>query len=208
MRSEAAVPEKAYDQAVGKNYGEQFVKLQTDARAAGSGIATLDQMDKLMDTPGFRSGKGATFELGVRQALAAVGGDQSTPASMEAFRALANKSVVDDLGGLGNQVSNTDRDFIAATAANLTNTPEGNKQIIDIKRKLLRRKQEMAQLAREYIANSPSKRLDSGFDDIAQKYADEHPLFDKAPSAASTPSSGGLSPGAYTWDPSKGLSPK
>ena len=59
-----------------------------------------------------------------------------------------NKAVLDGLGGsLGTGISNADRDFIQRTTANIGNTKEGNRQIIDVGIKLAERKQQIAQKA-------------------------------------------------------------
>ena len=77
-------------------------------------------------------------------------------------------------------------DFIKNTVPNLQNTPDGNRQIIDTMMKLNERKAQIALLARRYAAQH-SGRIDAGFDDALEKWAEENPLFPKAPEKADTP---------------------
>jgi hypothetical protein len=201
-QKEAGVPEKAYDSEMGKKLAGEQTEIQKQGFNASSQIAQLNKMEQLLDTPGFRTGTGAAYQLGLQKAWAAVGGDPKAPASAEAFTAIANKSVIEDLGGLGTAISNADRDYVSSAIATNDKTPEGNRQIIQVKRKLLERKLEMSKLARDY-AKEHGGRLDVGFYEVAAEYADKNPLFaaDKpAPTGGKT-----LGPGNYSWSPDKGL---
>jgi hypothetical protein len=173
-------PEKAYDVKQNTQLAEEQINIQKQGFNAAPQIAMLNQMEKLMDTPGFRSGTGAAFQQTLNKAWTAMGGDPKAPASVEAFNALAQKSVIDDLGSLGTGISNADRDYISGTAASIANTPEGNKQIIAVKRALAQRKQEIAALARDY-AKAHGGRLDIGFYDVAEGYAQKNPMFKDVP---------------------------
>ncbi len=183
-------PEKSQDSIIGKKLGEEQIDIQKQGFNASAQIAQLNQMEKLMDTPGFRTGSGAGFQQTLQKAWVAMGGDPKAPASVEAFNALAQKSVVEDLGSLGTGISNADRDFLSGTAANIANTPEGNRQIIAVKRALAERKKEMALLARDY-AKSHNGRLDVGFYQAAEDYAQKNPMFKDVPAPA-----GGSGPSA------------
>lgn len=180
--------EKSYDSTINKSYADRFIELQKDAAGARGQTDTLQILRKQMETPGFRSGAGAEFELGVRRGLTALGiGDPQVVASSENFNKFANKAIMDGLGGsLGSGVSNADRDFIKNTVPNLQNTPDGNRQIIDTMMKLNERKAQIALLARRYAAQH-SGRIDAGFDDALEKWAEENPLFPKAPEKADAP---------------------
>jgi hypothetical protein len=202
-QKEAGVPEKSYDADMGKKLAGEQIEIQKQGFNAAPQIATLNKMEQLMDTPGFRTGTGGAYQAGLQRAWSAIGGDPKAPASAEAFQALANKSVVDDLGGLGTAVSNTDRDYISGTVANIDKTPEGNKQIIGIKRKLAERKQEMAKVAREY-AKSHGGRLDVGFYEVAADYAEKNPLFPEGRAVPSSPAEPSA-PKKFMWDPKGGL---
>jgi hypothetical protein len=180
--------EKAYDTKVGGDYGDTFVGLQKAGRNAVGQLGTLDQMEKLIEDPNFYSGVGAEkFALPLKQAVARFGGDPNAAASMETFRALSNKSVLDSMGGsLGTGFSNADRDFVVGQTQNLGNTPEGNKQLIQIQRQVVKRTQQIAGFARDYAAKNG--RIDAGFDAALSQWAEKNPLFPRG-AGASTPQS-------------------
>lgn len=171
-------PEKSYDTTVGKAYGEQFVGLQKDAQNAAKSIGTINMMERLMQTPGFYSGFGGERALAVNRALTGLGlKDPKVTSAAEAFQALSNQTVLDAAGGsLGAQISNGDRDYISATAPNLANTPEGNKELLGMRRKLAERQQVIAKMARDY-AKGHNGRIDAGFDELVADYAEKNPLF-------------------------------
>jgi hypothetical protein len=187
--------EKAYDTKVGADYGQTFIDLQKGGRNAVGQVATLDQMEKLTEDPNFYSGIGAErFALPMKQAIAKFGGDPNAAASMETFRALSNKSTLDAMGGsLGSGFSNADRDFVIGQTANVGNTPEGNRQLIQTHKAVAKRAQQVAGFAREYAAKNG--RLDAGFDAQLARWAEANPLFkgqaSAAPSAPAAPTAPG-----------------
>lgn len=170
--------EKAYDTALGKSYADRFLEAQKAGQNAVGQIATLDTLDNLTKDPNFYSGVGAErFALPMKQIISRMGGDPNAAASMETFRALSNKSVLDSMGGsLGTGFSNADRDFVVGQVANLANTPDGNRQLISISRKVAQRNQDIARLARDY-ASKNGGRMDSGFDAVLSQWAEQNPLF-------------------------------
>jgi hypothetical protein len=173
--------EKSYDTALGKEYADNFIGMQKAGRAAVGEMATLDTLDNLTKDPNFYSGAGAErFALPLKQIITKLGGDPNGAASMETFRALSNKSVLDTMGGsLGTGFSNADRDFVVGQVANLGNTPEGNRALIGVARKVASRKQEIAKLARDYAAKNGG-RVDAGFDQELADFASKNPLFPQA----------------------------
>lgn len=173
--------EKEYDKALGKASADRFLEYQKAGQSAIGEQATLDTLEKLTNDPNFYSGVGAErFALPMKQIISRMGGDPNAAASMETFRALSNKSVLDSMGGsLGTGFSNADRDFVVGQVANLGNTPEGNKQIIGITKKVAKRKQEIAKIARDYAARNGG-RIDAGLDQEIAAYAEKNPLFPQA----------------------------
>lgn len=176
--------EREYDKVLNKAEAERFIGYQKGGQGAQSALSSLDVLENAMKDPNFYSGPGAErFALPLRQAQAAFGGDPKAAASMESFRANASKAALDAMGGsLGAGFSNADRDFVLNQVPNLANTPEGNRQLIDVSRKLRQREIQVAKMAREYAARNKG-RLDSGFDDELAEYAAKNPLFpNRAPS--------------------------
>lgn len=198
--------EKAYDQEQGKAYAKLFGDLQDSGRSAPSTIGTLRMMRRLTESPDFYSGAGGEKATQFKKALVAIGvKDADAAAPNELFQKLSNRTILDMSGGsLGNGFSNADRDFIQATTANIGNTPEGNRRILDMAEKVETRKAEIAKRAREY-AKGHNGRIDAGFDDELAAWAEKNPAFKDeiaaTPGAAKLPSgaSGGTLKSGIPW---------
>lgn len=180
-----------YGTTVDTGMGEMMTGIQKDAFAAVSGLNTLDAMTEAMADPNFYSGFGAEQIKTLKQAAVAMGiGDPESVTSMESFNALAKQSALDSMGGsLGAGFSNADRSFVEQQVANISSTPEGNRAIMEIQRKMARRKIQIATFADEY-AKANGGKLDSGFTTALAQWAETNPLFPAsgaAPSGAALP---------------------
>lgn len=180
--------EDAYDQTRGKADAEYFVETQKGGRDASSQITTLKRMQSLLNDPNFYSGWNGGRATAFKKMAVSLGiKDAETAAPNELFDKLSKQAVLDKAGGsFGTGFSNGDRDYIDATTANINNTPEGNRQIIDMGLKVAQRRVEVSKMARDY-ARKNGGRLDSGFDDEVAAFAEKNPLFPQAPAAAPTP---------------------
>lgn len=175
---------KAFAEGVGGGAAKSFQGLQDQAQGAYATLGQLSVMQNAMNDPNFYSGIGADAVQNFKRVIVALGGDPNSVSSMETFGAAANKVVLDGIGGsLGAQISNSDRTFIQNTAPNLGNTPEGNRQLIEIATKLANRKIEVAQLAAEYAQKNGS--LDANWPAYLAQWAQANPLFGGTPSAQS-----------------------
>lgn len=166
-----------YAETVDTGIANDFLDMQKQGRSATETKTALSAMEGLMNDPNFYSGAGAETSLGLKRAMVALGGDPNMTASTEAFNALAKKAALDNMGGsLGTGFSNADRDFITEQVPTLSNTPEGNKALITINKKLAERKEQVAKMARDY-ANQNNGRIDYAFYDKLAQWAEENPLF-------------------------------
>lgn len=188
--------EKEFDKAVGKDYGETFVGVQKAGRDAGGAINNLNIMENLTRDPNFYSGTGGEIVTRLKQAGVSTGFLPEGAASPnEVFQKVSQKAVIDNLGSLSAGVSNADRSFIQGTVPNITNTPEGNRQIIGMGRKIEQRKQQVAKLARDY-ASKHGGRIDAGFDDYLAEWSEKNPLF---PGGAISAGGGNRTKSGVTW---------
>ncbi len=174
--------ETKYDETVGEGYGKRFLDMQGEAQSAQSTLGTLTAMEGLLSQPGFYSGWGSGPVTDLKRMGAAIGLDPEGIDSIESFNALAKQAALNNMGGsLGTGFSNADRDFVTDQVPGLQNTPEGNKRLIEITRKINERKLQVADLARKYAARNGG-RIDAGFDDYLSNWAADNPLFEqKAP---------------------------
>ena len=174
--------ETEFDKTLGKADATAYDEIVKSGVSASTGMSTLDAMESAMADPNFYSGTGSGFVEGLRRAAVSMGvADPGSVTSMESFNSLAKGAALAAMGGsLGAGFSNADRDFVEKQVPTLGNTPEGNREIIRIQKALLKRKQELAGLARQYATEQAAngKRFDqAGFEEIARKYAEENPLF-------------------------------
>lgn len=165
--------------AVGKEFGEQFSTLQKAAMAANTKLSKLDRMESLLN--GVSTGKltpAGTEIAALADSLGMkidknLGNKQAAQAlSSEIALELRNPS-----GGAGmpGAMSDKDREFLQSMTPSLSQTPEGNKLIIESARKLAKRDQEVAKLARDY--RQKTGHMDEGFYNELQQFADNNPLF-------------------------------
>jgi hypothetical protein len=213
--------EKGYDKQSGEDYAKYFKDMRDGENSGRKTMASLNVMERSMADPNFYSGSGAEKLATLKKWAVALGGDPDQVSSVESFNAMAKQATLDAMGGsLGTGVSNADRDYIDGQVPNLGNTPEGNKAVIDIQRKIAQRKIDIAKQAREY-AKTHQGRIDVGFDDALSQWADANPLFptagtpsasdrtNRAPAGSGAPAvSGGktriLNGKSYIQDPTSG----
>lgn len=187
--------EKSYDSEMGKSYAKKFQDFQDADGNARKMQNTLNVMEAAMSSPGFYSGAASREVLLAQRALKGLGFDVK-PQANELFDKMSNEFVVNKLGGsLGNGVSNADVSFINGTVANRTNTPEGNKAIIGIARKLAERESQIAKMSRDY-AKKNNGRIDAGFDEEVASFAEKNPLFQAQAQAQPKPATAAPKVGA------------
>jgi len=176
--------ERGYDKTVGEGYGKRFLDIQQGAQTAQRTLDGLQVMENAMVDPNFYSGTGEAYVNGLKRLAVSIGGDPNKVSSVETFNAMAKQAALDSMGGsLGTGFSNADRDFVTDQVPSLANTPEGNRKLIEIQRKLNLRKQQIAAQARAYAAQH-NDRIDAGFDEYIAKWAEQNPLFPQAPSSS------------------------
>lgn len=177
--------EDAYDRTMGETMAKRYVSLTESGDKAFATLGSLAEMRRATEDPSFYSGTMAeSVVLPLKQLQVALGGDPKAAASMENFRALANKAALDGMGGsLGTGFSNADRDFIVTQYPQLPNTPEGNRMRIIGLEKIERRKIDVARMAQEYVQETdpktgkPRGRLDAGFDRRLSEWREKNPIF-------------------------------
>jgi hypothetical protein len=170
-----------------KDVGAELANIQNNALKSGVNankvLGTLDVMERASNDPNFYSGALSPAVTTYKRAASAIGYEAPDAAAPnEVFGKMSNKLVTDVLtgdkggAGLGQGISNADRDFIQGTVPNLQNTPAGNKALIDIQRKLANRDREIAMMTRDY-AKTHKGLIDYEFLQKVDDYQQAHPLF-------------------------------
>jgi hypothetical protein len=171
---------------VGKNFGEIYTGLVNAEMRAPSQIGKLDRLDALLSKT--YTGLGAEQVQAASKALKAAGdaagvntsGLSEKIGAAEAATALANEMALElrnPAGGAGmpGAMSDSDRDFLKTMTPGMATTPEGRKQIVETRRRLIRREQQVAKMARDYRKKNGS--LNEGFFDELAAFSEKNPLF-------------------------------
>jgi hypothetical protein len=172
--------ERKEAQTVGEGFGKMYVELQQAGSAASTTLSKLDRMEQLMQ--GVQTGKltpAMTQVAAIAQSFGIT--IDSNLGAKQGLEALSNEialSLRNPAGGAGmpGALSDKDREFLVSMTPGLAKTPTGNQLIIDTARKLAKRDQEVAKLARSYRKKNGS--LDEGFYDELADYSAAHPLFE------------------------------
>jgi hypothetical protein len=171
--------EKEESKAVGKGFGEQFNELQKAGLDAGGKIARFSRLEQLLT--GVTTGKltPTTTQLSAAAESLGLNIDPNLPAK-QAAEALSNEIALqlrNPSGGAGmpGALSDKDREFLVGMTPGLGKTAEGNQMIIDSAKKLAKRDQDVARIAREYRKKNGT--LDEGFYDELQRFSEANPLF-------------------------------
>lgn len=172
--------ETAYDKEIGTKYANRFMEVQDKGSNASRGLNTIAVMRQAMNQPGFYSGTGAQAVQYGKRLLSSLGvsdAEVNGLASMEQFSSMSKQAALDAMGGsLGNGFSNADRDFVTGQVAALDTSEPGNRALLDIQEKVLKRQQEIAKMAGDY-ANKHGGRIDAGFDSLLIDWSEKNPLF-------------------------------
>jgi len=176
-------------EAAQKEYGV----IADQGKASEKTLGTIRRMKQIVDTPDFYSGFGTPTAIKALQAggsvFKALGLDvkpefsriTDAEALISEFTALGKQMLLSATGGsLGNQISNTDRDFLEQAQAGVANSPKGNRALLLVAEQIHERQQELANVARDYMKSAGSKASRIGLDEALEKYKNEHPLFQDA----------------------------
>jgi hypothetical protein len=168
--------DKAWEKKNAEKWVDRYHTYQSDADAASQSIQSLDQAERLLSDPRLYTGLGGeTIAPYLQKGAALLGLDPKAAASSEAFAAAANDSVFKDLGGLGNAISNADLLFAKGAFPSLAYTREGNRIIIDFKRRAALRKQQVAELADRYVEEHGE--LNTGWRQHLREWTEANPLY-------------------------------
>lgn len=190
------VSTREFQTKLGGLMANKYDQITKDAASAQGSLSTLDVMEEAVASPGFYSGIGSEQVLQLKRMAAAFGIDPAGVEDMESFNALNKQAALQSMGGsLGAGFSNADRDFVTEQVPSLANTPEGNRKIIGIQRKIAERKIEIAEMATAYVQEFGV--LDAGFEKQVAQFAEENPLFaedanEGGPSPNGAPDGGGV----------------
>ena len=169
--------ESEWEKGMGKFGVETFTNIQNEASSAQDLLANTVVLENLMADPSFSSGALAEQKMSYAKIIEALGGDAADVGTLEAFRAVTSKLILDSMGGsLGAGFSEGDRKFVEGMGAQLSTSKQGNKMIIDLNRKIASRKLEIASFADKYVRENG--RIDKSFMGALREWSKQNPLFE------------------------------
>jgi hypothetical protein len=189
--------------AIGKELGKQYVDIQKAGTAATGKVNKLDRLSSLLD--GVRTGK-LTPKMTEVAAFAESLGVTLDPKldAKQGAQALIGELVLqarNPAGGAGmpGAMSDADREFLKSINPSLGQTTGGNKLIIETLRKIAKRDQDVARMAREYRTKNGTLE---GFSDELAQWSAENELFDTENALS------GAAPAVqFNYVPGQGLQP-
>jgi len=190
--------DKTYASENVKSYVKKYDAIQANGDRARVDIPQLDLARKLTEDPNFYSGVGEKYNLLVKRALVALGGDANTAAPQEAFRKIVSNSILDQIKAMAGtgQIRVAEIKIMQDAAANPDNTPQSNRLLLELSSRLQKRAAVIADMAQNYN----NGRLDSGFDRKVADYDRRNPMIssDEIPNFRAIIDKGAKAPGAPT----------
>ena len=186
--------ESEEQKALGKDLAEQYSTTQKTAMSSSGLINKLNRAEQLMQ--GINTGKLAPAATEVASLAESLGIklDPKLP-QKQAFSALSNELALraKNAGGenlMPGAMSEADRVFLQQMSPSMSNTPEGNRLIIETNKRLAKRDIEIAKMARDYRNKN---RTLNGFAEELSSFSENNPLFsDIAPKGNSGAPNGGF----------------
>lgn len=171
--------EGAEAKAVGEFFGASYADIQKAGMNASSKINRYDRLGSLLE--GVSTGKLTPLGVEVAKTAESLGIkiDPNLP-NKEAAQALSSEIALElrnPSGGAGmpGAMSDSDRQFLVSMVPGLSTTPEGRTLMLDTARKLAKRDQEVAAMARQYRQRKGS--IDEGFYNDLATWSAQNPLF-------------------------------
>jgi predicted oxidoreductase len=158
-------------------YGvKTYAGIQDAAVNASNMLNSTAQLEALMTDPNFQSGALAEPVMAAKKIIEVLGGDPANVASMEAFRSVTSRLILDSMGGsLGAGFSEGDRKFVERMQPSLDMSMAGNRMLIGMQNAVAQRKLQIAEFADRYVAENG--RIDEKFNQALRRWSQENPLF-------------------------------
>jgi len=172
-----------FDKTTGKQFAERYVAMNDNAIKALGNLASLAAMEQAISNPAVYTGAGGESIQGLRQIGVAFGAD---PAEINA---VADGEVVQSVSrqlalmlrdpssgaGMPGAMSDSDRAFLVSMVPGLAMSPEGNRRLIEVAKRVAQRQIQIAEMANAYVNGNGT--LDGGFQRHLAQFAASNPMF-------------------------------
>ncbi len=171
--------ETEFSKTLGKKHAETYSQIMDSARAAGSKIANLDAVTSLIGDVETSSATPIGMKVAGYAKAIGVDLDPNLPRK-QAAEIISNKMALDARdtstgAGMPGAMSDADREFLKAMTPNVAQTREGRALVTEVHRRLAKREQQVAQMARAYRARTG--KFDEGFYEELATMSNRQPLF-------------------------------
>lgn len=176
--------QQGQDTEVAKGFGNDYLSLVKGEAGAPANIAKYERMKELYSQ--VATGKLAPTTQTLKSIAAYAFPDlaKSWTADVpyaQAASALSNAMALEmrnPAGGAGmpGALSDADRKYLQSMVSSVESDPRAIPMVLDAKIALEQRNRDIGKLAREY--RKQNGRIDEGFYQVTQDYADSHPLFE------------------------------
>lgn len=146
--------EGEWNKQMAKRYAGRYDEVLQGAEAAQLSLNTFQEMRSVLGNPDVYTGAGGEWLLQGKKLLGALGIDAAGVQDTESFMAMANNMTLTALGNLKGVASDTDMRVVQGTAAQLTDTREGNLSKIDVAERAAQYQIRMARKMSEYVAQN------------------------------------------------------
>jgi hypothetical protein len=180
--------ETSFGKKVGEELGEQYSGLMRADMNAPTTIAKYERLGSLLSSVGTGKFTGTTVQLKAAAKSAGINleslGIADNVAPAQAAKQLINQLALEMRNpsagaGMPGAMSDKDREFLVETIPSLENDPTAWPQMIDYRKRLAKRDQQVARAARAYRQKHGGK-FDEGFFDELQDWSNKNPLFPEA----------------------------
>ena len=166
-------------EAQATDIAEQRKGIMNAGFGAGTNIAKYQQLGKLLQDVDGGTLTGTGTQIASMMNSIGFKIDKNLP-NKEAAAALGNEMALQlrnpaNGAGMPGAMSDADRNFLISLIPNASQSAQGRKQLIDAAVSVERRKQQVAQFARNY--EKKNGKLDNDFFDQMQAWSNENPLF-------------------------------
>lgn len=189
---------QAQDTEIGKSFGDIYTGAVKSEFQAPSNISKFEQLKSHLSK--VETGKLAPTVQNLKAVAAYVAPDLAKEWTKETPYAQAASSLANEMalqlrnpasgGGMPGSLSDADRQFLASMTASVGNDPRAIPLMLDARIALEKRNQEVGKMARQY--RMQNGKIDEGFFQVVQDFADKNTIFKQAQTAASA--SGALTP--------------
>lgn len=170
---------KKYAEDEASRFGKKYDAISKAGQEASVELPQLQLAKSILNDPKFYSGPAEGLNLGYKRILATIDPTQADAAQpQEAFRKVVSNSILSQIRSLAGtgQIRVAEIRIMEKAAANQENTPAANRLLVDIATRLHQHALGLDEIARNYNGG----RLDPGFDTVARKWTEAHPLFTPA----------------------------